>query len=58
MVADPGFGNGGGGIRAGEKYRNAEIPALSYRKNTENTEFLVYRDFRYGMIPYRKIPVR
>ena len=45
-------------LRAGKKYRNTEIPALSYRKNTENTEFSVYRDFRYGMIPYRKIPVR
>ena len=31
-----------------------EIPDLPYRKNTENTDFLVYRSFRYGIIPYQK----
>ena len=41
--------------RGGELYRNTGIPDLPYRKNTENTDFSVYRSFRYSIIPYRNL---
>ncbi|KAL6523640.1 hypothetical protein OROGR_017243 [Orobanche gracilis] len=46
------------GARGGKIYRNAEIPNLSYRKNTEIAENFGIPNFWYGMMPYRKFLVR